>query len=511
MILPGFIGPSYAALSLNADAQRCLNMYLEVLESGGAKNKFALYGTPGTVAFGSCLSAPWVPIRGVWASSQRLFVVAGIGADTWLMEMGEDGVWKTSFGTLFADNGDGTPARMFANSVPNNVLWIVCGGGTTYNNGFSPGLINNIQPTYQDGTPVLATMGAYVDGYFCAMVPDTNTVQISPAMDTSGVWDILQSFSKSGAPDRLLAILGVNSELYLFGELAAEVWRDTGNGFNGFAFEKDPSGSMEIGIAAPWSACAIHHGVAWIAQDVRGGPTAVFAAGYQPSRISTHAVEEAWSQYPIVGDAEAYAYSQNGHDFWVIHFPSGNATWVWDASASDQCGQPIWHERSYNGSSNRQRQHCHAFVWGKHIVGDWQLGQLWDQRLDVYTDGAPSNVDDPAGTPITRIRTCPHLCTENLRTIGHQIEIEMEVGNAALAPTLAWSNDRGHTYGSEHHGRLSTVAGAYPTGPTTSPYAQRMIVDRLGYWRDRIFRLTITDAEKVALINAYLRSTQGTS
>ncbi|MGD0012914.1 MAG: packaged DNA stabilization protein [Bryobacteraceae bacterium] len=497
MILPGFIGPSYTSLSVNADAQRCLNMYLEVLESGQAKNKFALYGTPGLKRWGTL---PVAPVRGLWAGDGRLFAAGGNGPTTTLYEMNSNGQVKSVRGTLDADNGGYLPVRMFANGT---VLWIVSGDATYYDIGGS-GPVYLKRPTYSsDGSYVLARMGAYVDGYFVAMVPDTNTLQISNPLDGStALWDVLQSFAKSGAPDRLLAIVADHEELYLFGELTGEVWRNTGNGFNGFAFEKDPSGTMEIGISAPWSACPIHHGVAWIVQDVRGRGSAIFASGYQPSRISTHAVEEAWAQYPTITDAEAYAYSEDGHDFWVINFLLGNATWVWDATASDQCGQPIWHERAYNGSSGRQRQICHAFAFETHLVGDFETGEIWQQDLGTYTDG---------DTPITRIRTCPHLCTENLRTFGHQIEFEMEVGNAALAPTLAWSNDRGHTYGSEHHGRLSTVAGAYPTGPTTSPYAQRMIVDRLGCWRDRIFRLTITDTEKVALINAYLRSTQGTS
>ena len=497
MIFPGFIGPSYTSLSVNADAQRCLNLYLEVLESQQGKNKFALYGTPGLKTFGTPLDNS--PVRGLCAGDGRLFVVAGNNSISGVhyLEVNSAGAVIRNGGDMPGDNGDGTPARMFQNGT---VVWIVVGGATYYDIGG----LSLLTPTYATGGNVLAKMGAYVDGYFMAQVPDTNTVQISPPLDNTGVWDVLQSFSKESAPDRLLGIWNDHGEIYLFGEETSEVWEDTGNGFNGFAFQRNPSGNMQVGISSPWTAASFHHGVGWLSQDSRGGPVAMFATGFQPTRISTHAVEEKWATYPTAQDAEGYAYTENGHEFWAIHFLSGNASWYYDATASEQLGQPIWHERAYNGTTGRQRQHVHAFAFQKHIVGDYLTGQLWQQDLGTFTDG---------GAPITRMRTCPHLCSENLRAFGHQLEIEMEVGNGSLSPTIAWSNDRGHTFGVEHHGRLSTAqaVGSPNAQSVTENYSQRMILDRLGYWRDRIFRFTCSDNQKIALINAYLRSTQGTS
>ncbi len=62
---------------------------------------------------------------------------------------------------------------------------------------------------------VTANFGAYCDGYFIAQNPDTNQVNISPPLDAAGLWDSLQFFSKSGAPDRLLATIHDHEELYL--------------------------------------------------------------------------------------------------------------------------------------------------------------------------------------------------------------------------------------------------------------------------------------------------------
>jgi hypothetical protein len=81
------------------------------------------------------------------------------------------------------------------------------------------------------------------------------------------------------------------------------------------------------------------NGVAWIGGDARGNPMAYYCEGYIPGRISTHAIEEQWGGYSTITDAVAYVESRDGHLFWVIHFPTGNATWVYDLV------EKSWHER----------------------------------------------------------------------------------------------------------------------------------------------------------------------
>ena len=43
----GFCGPAYKAQNLSADAQECINLFLERDESGAGKSEFNLLGTPG--------------------------------------------------------------------------------------------------------------------------------------------------------------------------------------------------------------------------------------------------------------------------------------------------------------------------------------------------------------------------------------------------------------------------------------------------------------------------------
>jgi hypothetical protein len=79
------------------------------------------------------------------------------------------------------------------------------------------------QPTYSaSGEEVLGRMGTYIDGYAIIMIPDTNYFQISSPVSFS-IWDELDRALKSGAPDRLLAVLADREQLWLFGYETSEL------------------------------------------------------------------------------------------------------------------------------------------------------------------------------------------------------------------------------------------------------------------------------------------------
>ena len=67
-----FVGPSYQARSLNLDAQRSVNLYLEADQTG--KNPIALFGTPGTR---KVLTLPTYPVRGLINAGGTLYAVGG--------------------------------------------------------------------------------------------------------------------------------------------------------------------------------------------------------------------------------------------------------------------------------------------------------------------------------------------------------------------------------------------------------------------------------------------------
>jgi hypothetical protein len=234
----------------------------------------------------------------------------------------------------------------------------------------------------------------------------------------------------------------------------------------------------------------------WIGADLRGQPCCYRAQGFQPVRISTHAIETVWGSYSTIADAEAFVYELDGHEFYQVSFPTAGTTWVYDFTASTQMGRPLWHERQYYDGT-RHRARFHAFVWGKHWVGDYSTGAIYEMSSSQYQD---------AGQAIHCVRTFQHLCEERLRQFFSRLQADLETGNASVTVQLEWSNDGGHTFPSSR-----TVTIAQNDGGGNPNYAARAIFNRLGSARDRVFRLTITGNCRIALINGYLDAVQGLS
>jgi hypothetical protein len=343
------------------------------------------------------------------------------------------------------------------------------------------------------------TQCAFIDGYILFNQPGTQQFWITLIYSTT--IDPLGFASAEGQPDTLLGLLADHRELWLFSSTHIEVWYDAG-GAN-FPFAYIQGAYISHGIASPWAADRLDNTVFWVGQDEFGTAIAWRANGYAPVRVSTFAVEQAWQRYPKgASDAISWTYQQDGHAFWVINFPSGDATWVYDAATG------LWHERGYlgtlkinDGQLHRARPNTHTFAFGKHVVGDWEAGYVYELSPLVFEDDTRE---------IKRLRRAPFIDNSKKRIFFSQFELDMEVGQGnpgAINPVtppaepvdpqiiLRWSDDGGYTWSNEH----SVSMGL------SGQYRKRVIWRRLGHSRQRVFEVsTGQNAVNLALYNAYL-------
>jgi hypothetical protein len=177
----------------------------------------------------------------------------------------------------------------------------------------------------------------------------------------------------------------------------------------------------------------------------------------------------------------------NGHHFWQITFHTANRTWVYDATTK------MWHREGWwNGTSvDRHRARCHGYVWGKHLVGDWQNGNIYEMSPALYTD---------AGTAIHWERATPHAATEDRRMFHARMELDMEKAiGSNFNVQLEWSNDAGHTW----QPPINAATGA------SGQHKTRVVWRRLGSARDRVYRFSGTTTSKIALIDAFIAAQAG--
>lgn len=303
-------------------------------------------------------------------------------------------------------------------------------------------------------------------------------------------FDPLDIAAKTGSADNIVAAPTVHSELWLIGELTTEVWYNAGAA--DFAYQRIQGAFVDHGCAAPYSISQIDIHLIWLSQDRQGNCVVVMTEGYSVKRVSPHALEQEWQNYSTVADARAYCYQEEGHAFYVITFPTADATYAFDIAT----GQ--WHRRASidgNGILHRHRSNCFCFGYGRLLVGDYQNGNLYELTNSAFTDN---------GTAIPRIRTFPHLVQDGNRIIYNRFQADMAAGQITGGTSsdppmvsLRWSDDKGFTYGNA----VMQSMGA------TGQYIATPQWQRLGLARDRVFELSWSANADTALNGAWVTFT----
>lgn len=331
---------------------------------------------------------------------------------------------------------------------------------------------------------------AYQDGFGVVNEAGTDIWYQSDLFDLS-VWEPLNFSSADALPDDIVALAELHRQIYVLKTNETEVWVNAG--LPGFTFQRLDGVLIHTGCAATFSPALVGEALAWLSRTEQGQGIVMAATGYEPARISTHAIEDAVASYSRIDDAIGYAYQQGGHVFYVLIFPSGNATWVYDFSTK------LWHQRAAfaNGEFSRHWSNCYAFFAGQHIVGDYRNGNIYALSMDEPTDN---------GIPRKWVRSWRALSEPIYDSVSFDsLQIDMETGTGVPDGTnplvvLRWSDDGGHNWSDERFGSAGKV------GET----ALRVMFRRLGSTRlnsglDRIFELSSNDIFFVSLIGADLQ------
>lgn len=396
---------SYQARSIQLLAQQAINCFTELTPKEG-KTQVPLYGIPGLSLFSRQGNGP---ILGMHVMKQNLYFLSGpelwtvaysdVLATQAGLEVPATFIGTTTLGGLasMADNTkqlvmvDGsagwiyqpgglnqittTTANAGDNTIGANITGTITAGdtllipldsggvftttaSTTVNaldidiflSSFLPGQVS-AGATIIDPVNVLAPILApayqpaatvrYFDGYFVFNDYLTRDFFLSGINDGTQYSGLDFATATAGSDD-LVAVEVWHEQLLLLCERHTEVWWDSGN--VAFPFQRYDAALIARGLpqGAPYCVCSEDNTVFWMGDD------GIFYRldNYAPKRISTHAMETAWAQYPLrFTDSSCFVLDQEGHKFIIINFPSGNATWVYDISSG------LWHQRESFGTA----------------------------------------------------------------------------------------------------------------------------------------------------------------
>lgn len=473
-----FLGGETLSASSNLADNRLINLYPEALDKRDGKHVAGFFRCPGLTLFQTLATAV---VRGLYAASNGvLYAVSG----NTLYSVSQSS--SSALGTLDAL---ATPVSM----VDNGQQLLVVTGTGAWCLVFSTKALTQVLPGSLSMVPCAVT---YQDGFALVGALGTNQFFQSNLNDFT-TWQALNFSAADSTPYPIVGMEDLHREAWIFKQDVVEVWINAGT--SPFAFQRLQGVQIPVGCIAKSSTCHVGDSMVWLGADLSGSAIAYMSDGYRARRVSTHGYEHIWNGFSTVSDAIGFVYQNRGHFFYMLAFPSAGRTFCFDVSTM------LWHERAgFNqGVFVRHPSNCHAFAYGKHLVGDYESGNLYALDSESYTDN---------GNVQKWLRSWRALPPEKvfydpMRFDSLQIDAQTGIDiPAGIAPQmmLRWSDDGGHTWSNQ------MTAGSNQTGQTGSRVIFRHLgTTKRGQGLDRLFELSGTDPVPVVLLDADLRASPG--
>lgn len=467
---------AYQSKSVIANAQRCVNLYLE---GNPDKTKppapTTHYVRPGKVVLGAPPVA--APARGLYAATNgKLYAVCG--NSVYYIDPG----WQFNLlGTIaagtsiisMADNGE------FAG----NDLVLV--DGTI--NGYVITMSTNAFAAIVDPTGLFtgSDVVRFIQTFFLFNKAGTQNWYISLSDDIA--FNALDIAAKASYADSIITIGVRQREVWLMGSLTTEPWSLTGAA--DFPFESIPSTFITHGVLNVQSVVNADTKLFWLSNNLQGRCIFLTSEGYEAKRISNHGIEQIVQGFRQPGDCVGSTFQLDGHTFVVWSFQTDDMTLVYDL-ATEQWAQFAWTDN--NGNLRRDRSVLYANAYTKIVGIDWENGSLVEIDPDTYQD------DD--GTAITCIRGFPHVLNEMKRLTHNSLTVDVECGTIVdedRDPTMnmRYSDNRGQSFNETLQCSMGQT-GDYGEIP---PQFQG-----LGMARDRVYEVFWAEKTKTALNGVYI-------
>ncbi|TRZ48353.1 MAG: hypothetical protein D4S01_10500 [Dehalococcoidia bacterium] len=477
-----FITQTYTHRSADVSVCRTLNMYPEDVgndSKGATKTNIILIGTPGTAVSTDLSTLTDKGCRGLHTTATgRLFGVWG-GS---LIEIKAD---KTAIKVADVSDLEDNPVEFADDGV--SLLFVDGFSLRGYN--LETGSLSN--PTLWDDSykpkhiQYLAARFIIVDG--------TSNQYYWSNIANGYSWPALNFASAERSADNILNIKVTNNELWLIGPRSYEIHSISPNPDRPYVFAA--GSSNDVGCAAEFSLSSIGDNVFWLGGSTAGTNSVYVSNGYRASRISTHAIEFEIDKLPTTGDGRAFTYQEEGHMFYILSFPIGGKTFVYDLATA------MWHERSTRDSNfntfNVWSPKYATNAFNETYVGN-ETSNVLELKLDKY--------EEWDGRPIVRIHQSPIYWNENNLNFHKEFQVDMETGvgiNAGQGSEpklmMEFSDDSGHTWSSEYWTEIGAIGN----------YGARARFRRLGKARFRVYRVTISDPIKIVFTGAKIITEKG--
>jgi hypothetical protein len=412
-------GGSYKEKSKPVSNQVTRNFWPKAIQGGKTSSPYILQSFYGIKDFSV---QPGTQCRGMIRNQGRLYKVT----DTTLFEVASDGT-HTALGFIAGSN------RCIMSAMGAQII-IANGSGAVYTwDGTSLTQNSNENLGTPNGVTVINNQAIYDQG------ADGQGFDVSDVGKPDDI-DGLNNASAEVYSDNLIIPYGYRETLYLMGERTIELWWNSGQGNP--PFDKIQGAVIQRGLGAKHSVAENPDFVFFLGDDrqfhtLTGGSSAVETV------ISTPAMAKQLQDYAVVDDCIGWTMELEGQWFYCATFPNEDITWVYPIGGE-------WFE--WGSGDGRIRANSYVNLFGKHLVGDFASGNIYELDAETYTD---------AGETIMRVRDSAPIHGGLFRNPGkefilEELELIMETGvgltsGQGVNPKImiSFSGDGGKTFGTE--------------------------------------------------------------
>lgn len=246
-------------------------------------------------------------------------------------------------------------------------------------------------------------------------------------------------FNAESDPDGSSALLRIGRLVIVFGTDTVEAFYSTGDTT---PFQRHADGIRGVGIAATGSRASIagadaNYGFFLAKSKQARLSVQMISESGQLARISTNALEETMDGFTTYSDAEGYVYSEKGHTFYILKFPTEKRCFAYDLATN------LWHDRQSGtkevaGWDGRFTHVAHDKV----LVGA-EDGKIYELDHDTHTDRGN-----------TRLRQCMAMAQASggFHNSMSAIFVECKTGVTPASATtesklmLEWSKNGGESW-----------------------------------------------------------------
>lgn len=259
----------------------------------------------------------------------------------------------------------------------------------------------------------------------------------------------LNNASAESYSDELLIPYAWRESLYFMGRESIEIWYNSGQGNP--PFDKIQGAALSIGLGAIHSCANTPDYMIFFGSD-KQFHSLTPGSSTVDTVISTPAMAKEFQNYLITDDCIGWTMEIEGQWFYCATFPTQDITWV----------LPVGGEWFLWGSSatGRIRANNYAYCFGKHLVTEYNSGNIYELDAETYTD---------ANEPIIRIRDSAPIHSgmvgqDNKELEINSLELILETGIGLLTgqgsdPVImvSTSRDGGKTFGTERQLRVGRL------------------------------------------------------